>query len=136
MIQPHQIKLVQDSWKIITPVSQKMGEEFYNQLFEKAPQLKQLFKSEPKDQAMKLMFMISYLVHRLDQMPDLQEEIVKLANRHKGYGTQIEHYAIIGDTLMWSLKNNLGAQWTKETEEAWKKTYRLIADLMIGAQKT
>lgn len=135
MIQLHQIKLVQNSWKIITPVSQKMGEEFYIHLFEKAPELKQLFKSEPKDQAMKLMFMISYLVHRLDQIPDLQEEIIKLANCHKGYGTQIEHYTIIGDTLMWSLKNNLGKQWTKETEEAWKKTYRLISDLMIRAQK-
>src|SRR5688572_22324552 len=99
MITSRQIQLVQESWKLITPVSQKMGEEFYAHLFESAPELKPLFKTEPKDQAMKLMFMISYLVHRLDQIPELQEEIVKLANRHKGYGTQIEHYKIIGDNL-------------------------------------
>lgn len=134
MITPHQIKLVQDSWKIITPISQKMGEEFYNHLFDAAPQLKPLFKSEPRDQAMKLMFMISYLVHRLDQIPELREEIQKLANRHKGYGTETQHYSIIGDTLMWSLKNNLGNAWDSDTETAWKLTYQLIADMMIAAQ--
>jgi len=135
MITPQQIRLVQDSWKLITPVSQKMGEEFYVHLFEIAPELKSMFKTEPKDQAMKLMFMISYLVHRLDQLPDLQEEIVKLANRHKGYGAEIGHYPLIGQTLMWSLKQNLGDQWSKETETAWQTTYQLISSLMIGAQK-
>ena len=135
MITPQQIQLVQETWKTITPVSQKMGEEFYAQLFKSAPELKPLFKSEPKDQAMKLMFMISYLVHRLDQVSELKEEIVKLANRHHNYGTKMEHYSIVGDTLMWSLKNNLGPQWNKETEQAWKLTYKLISDLMIDAQK-
>ena len=84
---------------------------------------------------MKLMFMISYLVHRLDQVRDLQEEIVKLANRHKGYGAEIKHYSIIGDTLMWSLEQNLGKQWDKDTEKAWRATYQFISDLMIGVQK-
>lgn len=135
MITPAQIKLVQDSWKIITPVSQKMGEEFYTHLFKSAPELRALFKSDPKDQAMKLMFMLSYMVHRLDQIPDLQEEIIKLAARHKGYGAEINHYPVIGETLMWSLKNNLGDHWSKETEEAWKQTYKIISGFMIDAHK-
>lgn len=135
MLTSSQIKLVQDSWKLITPVSQKMGEEFYDHLFEKHPEVRPLFKIDPKDQAMKLMFMISYMVHRLDQLTELQEEIVKLATRHHGYGAKIEHYQFIGDTLMWSLENNLGKHWTRETERAWAATYKLISELMIGAQK-
>jgi hemoglobin-like flavoprotein len=135
MITPQQIKLVQKTWQTITPVSQKMGEEFYTELFKKAPELKALFKSEPKDQAMKLMFMISYLVHRLDQISELQEEIIKLASRHKGYGTKEEHYKIVGETLMWSLEKTLGTQWTPETEIAWNTTYDVISNLMIGAQR-
>jgi hemoglobin-like flavoprotein len=135
MLTAEQIKLVQDSWKTITPVSQKMGEEFYNRLFEKHPDLRSLFKSEPKDQAMKLMFMISYLVYRLDQMPVLKEEISKLATRHKGYGTQPGHYAIVGEHLLWSLERNMGDQWTPATAEAWQKTYKIFADLMLEAQQ-
>ena len=135
MLTPQQIKLVQDTWQMISPASQKMGEEFYHHLFEKYPELRPLFKIEPKDQAMKLMFMISYLVHRLDQIPELQEEIVKLATRHHGYGAKLEHYQYIGETLIWSLERNLGTHWTKETEQAWVVTYKLISELMIGAQK-
>jgi hemoglobin-like flavoprotein len=135
MLTAQQIKLVQDSWKTITPVSTKMGEEFYSRLFEKHPDLRAMFKSEPKDQVMKLMFMISYLVYRLDQMPELKEEISKLAVRHKGYGTEPGHYAIIGEHLLWSLEQNMGDLWTAETAEAWQKTYSIFADLMIKAQQ-
>lgn len=136
MITPQQIKIVQQTWDMITPVSQKMGEEFYTHLFEIAPELKPLFKSNPKDQAMKLMFMISYLVHRLENIQEMKEEVIKLANRHKGYGTEFSHYDIIGKNLLWSLKNNLGKNWNKETEKAWSDTYQLIADLMIQTQSS
>ncbi len=135
MITPKQIELVQQTWAKITPVSQKMGEEFYVQLFKNHPELRPMFKTDPKDQAMKLMFMLSYMVHRLDQIRDLQEEIVKLATRHKGYGAEIKHYAFIGETLLWSLEQNLGKQWNKETEEAWTATSKFISDLMIGVHK-
>ena len=135
MLSENEITLVKNTWELITPVSQQMGEQFYKHLFAEHPELKILFKSHPKDQAMKLMFMLSYVVHRLDKENELREEIKKLAQRHNNYKAQTEHYEIIGSTLFWSLKNNLGNQWTRETEAAWKKAYRYIADLMIEAQK-
>ncbi len=133
MLTAKQIELVQDTWKTITPVSQQMGESFYNRLFQKNPELKPMFKSDPKDQAMKLMFMISYLVHRLGSFDDLKDEIIKLASRHTGYGTKKEHYAAVGDSLLATLKESLGKSWTPETEAAWTDTYMLIAGLMQQA---
>lgn len=130
-----EIKLVQDTWQLISPVSKKMGEEFYAKLFETHPELKPLFKSDPKDQAMKLMFMLSYLVHRLDSVDELKEEIKKLAVRHQNYGTHDQHYAPLGKILMWSLADNLGDHWTPETATAWQKTYDLIAHLMTEGSK-
>jgi hemoglobin-like flavoprotein len=131
----HEIDLVQNSWNVITPVSQQMGEEFYGKLFELHPDLKPMFKSDPKDQAMKLMFMLSYLVHRLASVDDMRAEISKLASRHKGYGTLNDHYKPVGEVLMWSLQRNLGELWTPETEVAWRKAYDLIATLMTEAQE-
>lgn len=136
MLTAKQIELVQDTWKTITPVSQQMGESFYNRLFQKNPELKPMFKSDPKDQAMKLMFMISYLVHRLGSFDDLKDEIIKLASRHTGYGTKKEHYAAVGDSLLATLKESLGKSWTPETEAAWTDTYMLIAGLMQQAHGT
>ena len=128
-----EITLVKDSWQVINPVSRKMGEEFYARLFEKYPEFQPLFKSDPKDQAMKLMFMLSYLVHRLDNVDEMKAEIAKLAGRHKSYGTNPGHFRPLGEVLMWSLKTNLGDHWTTETAEAWRKTYELRSKLMIEA---
>src|SRR5690242_11226797 len=130
MLTTEEITLVKNTWNLITPVSQKMGEEFYTHLFEKHPELKALFKTHPRDQAMKLMFMLSYLVLRLDREHELREEIKKLAARHEGYKTKPEHYSIVGDTLMWSLKNNLGKEWTLQTANAWAKAYHFISGMM------
>jgi len=78
--------------------------------------------------------MLSYVVHRLDKENELREEIQKLAQRHSGYGAKPEHYKLIGDTLIWSLKNNLGAGWNPQTETAWKNAYALVSGLMIDSQ--
>jgi len=134
MVTKEQARIVNDTWKIITPISLKMGQEFYSRLFETNPELKPMFKSDPKDQAMKLMFMLSYLVHRLENIEELTSEIEKLARRHKGYGASEQHYEIIGNTLLWSLEQNLGDNWNEKTEQAWKSTYELISGLMIKAQ--
>lgn len=133
MLTPRQIELVQQTWSTITPVSLKMGESFYSRLFERHPELQQMFKSDPRDQAMKLMFMISYLVHRLGSFDDLKDEIRKLASRHNGYGTRNEHYGVVGEVLLETLKDSLGESWNGETEEAWKQTYGMIANLMQEA---
>lgn len=134
MLNAEEIALVKNSWNLITPVSQKMGEEFYIHLFEKHPELKPLFKTHPKDQAMKFMFMLSYLVVRLDRESEIREEIKKLAMRHAGYKAKREHYPIIGETLMWSLEQNLGKSWTIQTADAWSKAYKFISGIMMEAQ--
>lgn len=134
MLSAEEIALVKNTWSLITPVSQKMGEEFYEHLFEQHPELKPLFKTHPKDQAMKFMFMLTYLVVRLDRESELRDEIKKLAARHAGYKAKREHYAIIGNNLMWSLEKNLGKSWTVQTANAWGKAYKFISGIMIEAQ--
>lgn len=130
MISDNQILHVKNSWQLISPSLQQMGQVFYNRLFETNPELKPLFKSDPKDQAMKFMFMLSYLVHRLDKKFELHEELKKLAARHHSYHVKPEHYEIIGNTLFWTLENQLGNKWDKETASAWRMTYRMFALIM------
>ena len=134
-LSPKEIKLVQNSWKLITPVSQKMGEDFYNRLFSLKPELIPLFKTQPKDQAMKLMFMLSYLVMRLENLEELQSEIHKLAVRHQNYGAKTEYYKPVGEVLIATLKHHIGDDWSEATEQAWIKTYDLIAGLMTGGEQ-
>src|SRR5258706_3013648 len=118
MLSEKEITLGRNTWDLIAPVTQEMGIQFYEHLFETSPELKPLFKTNPKDQAMKLMFMLSYFVHRLDKENDLRAEIKKLAQRQSGYGAKPEHYKLIRDTLLCSMQNDLRKPWNKETESS------------------
>ena len=47
------IQLIKDSFKMVTPIADQAAEIFYTKLFEKAPQLKPMFKGDMKKQGEK-----------------------------------------------------------------------------------
>jgi nitric oxide dioxygenase len=61
------------------------------------------------------------------------EEIQKLAARHVQYGVHPDHYAPVGQALLWTLEKGLGKSWNKEAEAAWIKCYTILSAAMIGA---
>lgn len=130
-----QIELVKQSWKKVTPIADQAGELFYQLLFEEAPGVRHLFKSDVKVQSQKLMSMISMVVSKLDKLDTLMNEIRGLAKRHDKYGAQPEHYAVVGHTLIRTLKQGLGDQWNEETEQAWSEAYTILSSAMITHQQ-
>ena len=53
--------------------------------------------------------------------------------RHVDYGVQAEHYDIVGGTLLWTLEQGLGNDFTEEVKEAWTTAYGIISSTMIDA---
>ncbi len=91
-----QIKLVQQSWERIKPIAQWAGEIFYQKLFNKAPQIRHLFKEDVTEQVGRLGYMLTYIVGRLDKLDTVIDDVERLAVRHNKYGAEPEHYAIVG----------------------------------------
>ena len=48
------------------------------------------------------------------------------------YGVRAEHYATVGEALLWTLDQGLGALRTTEARDAWVTTYALVAAAMRG----
>jgi hemoglobin-like flavoprotein len=130
-----QIQLVKETWGYVIAKSDEAGELFYSRLFEVAPGVKHLFKGDVKEQSRKLMSMVTYVVTKLDKLDTIVGEIKSLAQRHNKYGAQPEHYAVVGQCLLYTLKTGLGAKWTKETEQAWTAVYQVLAGAMIEGQE-
>lgn len=132
-MKPHQIQLVKETWSY-TIMKPQTGEMFYNRLFEVAPELRQLFNVDIKEQSLKFMYMITYIVRKLDKLDTVVEEINALARRHNRYGARAEHYPVIGECLIYTIKTGIGDRWNKDMEDAWIAVYEVLSKAMIDVQ--
>ena len=129
-----QIALVKKSWKVFRDIDPVLiGDVFYSKLFLEVPQVRHLFKTSRDVQSRKLIDMLSVIVGRLDRLDEITEDLQQLAIRHVSYGAKPAHYKAIGRTLIWTLKQGLGADWTPELEQAWTRCYQILSDTMIKA---
>ena len=130
---PKQIELVQSSFAKVAPISAKAAELFYGRLFEIAPQVKPLFRGPLDEQGRKLMATLGFVVGGLDDVAAVVPAAEMLALRHVKYGVAPDHYAAVGETLIWTLRQGLGGDFTSEVEAAWAAAYALLSQAMIAA---
>jgi hemoglobin-like flavoprotein len=128
-----QIELVQSSFRSITPIAEQAAALFYARLFELDPSLRPLFRGDLPSQSRKLMDTLSLAVSNLDRAAVLLPMVRQLGTRHVSYGVRDHHYATVGDSLLWTLRQSLGAEFTREVEDAWTETYALLANTMRAA---
>ena len=130
------IQLIKDSFKMVTPIADQAAEIFYTKLFEKAPQLKPMFKGDMKKQGEKLMSILGFTVDWLTDIKRFVPVLEELGKNHVDYGVKNKHYKIVGVTFLETLEAGLGEHWTPELKKAWSEAYKLIAKTMIkGAKK-
>lgn len=129
------IMLVRASFAQIAAVQELAAEIFYARLFELAPEVRALFPEDMSEQRRKMMAMLSTGVGRLHDMPRLSSTLKELGARHAGYGAKNEHYAIVGDALLWMLNRCLGDSFTPEIQAAWIKIYAALSAMMQAGAK-
>ncbi|MDY7233233.1 globin family protein, partial [Hyalangium rubrum] len=132
-LSPHTVELVQRSWSQVAPISDAAATLFYDRLFELDPSVQPLFKSDLAQQKKKLMQMLNVAVDGLNNPQRLVPVLEQLGARHAGYMVQDHHYVLVGEALLWTLREGLGESFTPETEAAWKEVYGLVAGVMKKA---
>lgn len=130
---PHQVDLVQASFRKVVPMAGRAADLFYDRLFEIAPEVRSLFPQDLAEQKMKLMTMLGTAVSNLHQFDMILSEMKSLGRRHQGYGVTPAHYAPVGAALLWTLEKRLGAEFTPEVKAAWTETYTALAGVMTSA---
>lgn len=129
-----EIRLVKQSWKTLRAIDPVIvGDLFYSKLFMANPSLRNMFPKKMDEQYTKLMDMLSVIIARLDRMDELNEDIAAMARRHVHYGVRPAHYKLVGNALLWTLRQGLGQDWTIDVEQAWTKCYSRLADTMMRA---
>ena len=129
---PEQIKLVQDSFAKVAPISETAAVLFYDRLFEVAPAVKSMFPPDMTEQRRKLMATLAVVVNGLSNLESILPAASALAVRHISYGARAEHYPVVGAALLWTLEKGLGDAWTPDVAAAWTTAYGTLSGYMIS----
>src|ERR1044071_3525987 len=129
---PTQIKLVQDSFAKVAPISEQAAVIFYDRLFEVAPSVKAMFPIDMTEQRKKLMATLAVVVNGLSNLEAVLPAASALAKRHVSYGAKPEHYPVVGGALLWTLEKGLGEAWTPDVAAAWTAAYGTLSGYMIS----
>src|SRR5215475_3609467 len=128
---PDQIKLVQQSFAKVAPISDEAAVLFYDRLFEIAPAMRAMFPHDMTEQRRKLMATLAIVVNGLSNLEMILPAASSLATRHVAYGAKPEHYPVVGAALLWTLEKGLGAEWTADVADAWRAAYAALSEFMI-----
>lgn len=127
-----QVRLVQESFAKVIPISEAAAVIFYDRLFAVAPAVKAMFPTDMTQQRKKLMMMLAAVVNGLGNLESILPAASALAKRHVDYGVQPEHYPVVGGALLWTLEKGLGDAWTSEVADAWAAAYGTLSGYMIS----
>jgi hemoglobin-like flavoprotein len=124
---PEQKALVQTSFAQVAPIADQAASIFYDDLFERAPELRSMFAADMAEQRRKLMAMLAVAVANLDAWETIAPAVRDLGKRHVSYGVQPDHYPIVGAALIATLGKGLGPAFTPEIKEAWIACFNAVA---------
>ncbi|GAX25643.1 hypothetical protein FisN_15Lh009 [Fistulifera solaris] len=123
------------------------GSKLFRRLFDKCPQSKTLFgfpididvDSPELLSSKRFLAHAVYLLEMIDTAlnmlgPDIElltDIMTELGKKHVSYGVKPDMFPIMGDALIYMLRDVLGDEFTDATEEAWKETYGALSADMI-----
>ncbi|MBX9675944.1 MAG: NO-inducible flavohemoprotein [Methylotenera sp.] len=128
--------------KSTAPTLQENGEtltrHFYKRMFSHNPEVAPFFN--PANQAAGLQqkalaSAICAYAANIDNLEVLGGAVELIAQKHVSLQIKPEHYPIVGENLLASIREVLGEGATDEVVCAWGEAYGFLADIMIGREK-
>ena len=128
-----EIKIIENTFHLILPISDAAGKLFYLKLFELDPNLKNYFSNDMFHQEIKFMNLVENAVHFINDMSLLRPNLKAIGTHHADCGIRPEHYHTAEIALMWTLEQLLDKEFTPRVEMAWKNFYKLLIETMKSA---
>ena len=130
---PDQIKLVQQSFAKVAPISEQAAIiVLRSPVRGRAHRCKAMFPDDMTEQRKKLMATLAVVVSGLGNLQSILPAASALAKRHVSYGAKAEHYPVVGAALLWTLEKGLGEAGRRNVAEAWTAAYGTLSGYMIS----
>lgn len=129
------IETVRKTWRMVALQAPDVGYRFYENLFAAAPELRPLFATDIYDQGNKLVQTLAVAVEGLDDIERLTPVLQDLGKGHSKYKVTQAHYDLVGQTLLKTLEQALGAGFNAQARQAWSEIYSTVAKVMLAASE-
>ena len=126
-----QIALVRSTFTALGRREVEFATDFYERLFTIAPETRAMFPADMAAQRRKLVDQLTMIVGSLDRLPALVAETSALGHRHAAYGALPQHYDLVLEAMLAAMAQQLGALMTPAAEQAWRRAYNLVAEVML-----
>jgi hemoglobin-like flavoprotein len=125
------VALLRRSFDLVIERQPQLTPRFYEILFSRYPQVRHLFghKSNGKQAEMLQQALVAVMDH-LEDAAWLADTLGGMGAKHIEYGVTNEMYDYVGDSLLATLAEVAGTDWTPELARAWTAAYGAIASLM------
>jgi hemoglobin-like flavoprotein len=127
--------LLRKTFALVVERNPTLTTRFYEILFERYPQSRALFSPErqKKQEQMLTQALVAVLEH-LEDAPWLTQTLKALGDKHVEYGVTREMYDWVGASLLATLAETAGPDWTPAAAQAWTDAYGAITSLMNAGQ--
>ena len=131
-----------DIVKSTAPILQQHGEtltrHFYQRMFSHNPEVGPFFN--PANQAegtqqRALAGAICAYAANIDNLEVLGGAVELIANKHASLMVKPEHYPIVGENLLASIREVLGDGATDDVINAWAEAYGFLTDILVGREE-
>ena len=128
-----QIKLIKGTIPVLKENGILLTKYFYDRMFNHNPELKHIFnmgnQKSGKQQTALAMAVLAY-AENIENPSVLLNVVDHIGHKHTSLDIRPEHYQIVGNHLISSIKEVLAEAATNELLEAWNIAYNQLADIM------
>jgi len=129
------VALLRTSFDLVLSKNPNLTARFYEILFERYPAARPLFgRSSQRRQEEMLAGALVAVVEHLEDGEWLSSTLGALGQKHVGYGVTGEMYDWVGDSLLATLAETAGDDWTPALTAQWGEAYGVIVSLMRAGE--
>lgn len=130
-VSARQAQLVRESFAQLRRRLEPASMAFYEALFRRDPSLRGLFRDDLAGQGMKFMSALGTVVEHIERPAELGDRFAELGSVHALIGVRAADFEPMGEALVETLRDELGAAFDAEMETAWRAAYGELAERMI-----
>lgn len=108
--------------------------QFYTHLFQQNPHLESLFaNTDLKQLNKKIHYALTLIVTNLRNAETMNNTLRSLGRRHlRDYGVHETYFQPFGESLLYTLEQQLGPYWNDQVQEAWQVAFDYIVGILVS----